>query len=180
MPRSRTPAKQETAREVAVDILQKKGGGPIKVGELAKLVVDSDRTKLSGKTPAATVSAHIYTAAAKGLLFRKTGRGEVELLDAKGSPAKTDGGKAKGSGSASKGSAAKKSGGRGRSARKGKPVPTDDVTAADLLARGEELPEPTPDGGERPSEAAMRMADEAEAAEAAGEGAEAAEPVTVG
>lgn len=146
-----TTEKKETAREVAVAILKKKGGGPIKVVELADLVVKSGRTKLSGKTPEATVAAHIYTAAKKGVLFEKTGRGEVKLL-AGGAPAaakeKPSGGASRGSGKAGakdgaakrgSSSASKKTpagGGSGRRGRGGRPPASDDVQAGDRAALG--------------------------------------------
>jgi hypothetical protein len=51
------------------------------VKALAEEVVASGRASgLGGKTPAATVSAHIYTACKRNEWFRKVGRGEVELL----------------------------------------------------------------------------------------------------
>jgi len=69
--------------------LCKAQGGKARVADLAKAVVESGRTNLKGKTPEATVGAHIYVAAKKGLLFRKADgeRGVVELTDAGLTPA---------------------------------------------------------------------------------------------
>lgn len=160
---SSSATKKPTAREVAVEILREKGGGPMRVAELAKLVVESGKTKLKGKTPEATAAAHIYTAAKAGILFKKAGRGEVELLPDAAAPAvpasEPAGGK--------KGAAAKKSGaGAGRSSRsRKKPTEaaapaaesgpksrrrrgvqqTDDVAAGDAAALEETPAEPDPD-----------------------------------
>lgn len=69
------------AKLIAHEILVAKGE-PMNVTELARLVVADARASLKGKTPAATVAAHIYVAAKKGDLFKKTGRGTVEALPA--------------------------------------------------------------------------------------------------
>lgn len=71
--------KMTAAQSQAVSILTKHGG-EMKVSELAAAVVSSGKVKLSGKTPAATVGAQIYTAAKAGRWFRKTKRGHVALL----------------------------------------------------------------------------------------------------
>jgi hypothetical protein len=80
--RLRASGDGERARDVAAELL-KKAGGEMAVADLAAKVVSSGRTRLGGKTPAATVSAQIYTAAKSGVLFKKTGRGKVALLKAK-------------------------------------------------------------------------------------------------
>lgn len=71
--------KSTAAKLIAHEILTARGG-EIQVKELARLVVETKRASLKGKTPEATVAAHIYVAAKKGELFRKTKRGHVELL----------------------------------------------------------------------------------------------------
>lgn len=72
-------AKATPAKLIAHELLKERGG-EIQVSELARLVVATGRAKLAGKTPEATVGAHIYVAAKKGELFRKTKRGHVEIL----------------------------------------------------------------------------------------------------
>lgn len=75
-------AGNERARDVALQILKRRGG-EMAVQELAAAVVKSGRTKLAGKTPAATVGAQIYVSAKKGELFKVVRRGVVAVLEAK-------------------------------------------------------------------------------------------------
>lgn len=76
----------ELAREIALEL----GGESrrVKVSELAAAVVASGRHNLKGKTPAATVGAHIYVAAKKGVGFVKVEgeRGLVEVLEVVDAP----------------------------------------------------------------------------------------------
>lgn len=193
--------KKETAREVAVAILKKRGGGPIKVTELSKLVVASGRTKLTGKTPEATVGAHIYTAAKKGVLFEKTGRGEVKLLPDAGAPAPAAAA-AGGSGKRQRGGAAPKAGDGGKKTprggsrakpkdaeagagapaarsgrgRGGRPAPTDDVGAGDRAA----LEGASEAGGESLADDLLKGAGGAGAGEPEPAAVEEPEPAAVG
>lgn len=92
--RKRTPAKpaattpaiapatgsKPSSRAVAAELLAQAGGGPMKVTDLAELVVKSGRCELGGKTPIATVGAQVYLSAKDpDGLFVKAGRGEVSL-----------------------------------------------------------------------------------------------------
>lgn len=71
--------------DVAEEILRSSRRRPklMKVGDLARAVVASGRAVgLNGKTPEATVSARIYTAAKDGRVFVKVDRGVVGLIEA--------------------------------------------------------------------------------------------------
>lgn len=80
--RGRGPVK-ESSREVAAAIMRERGGEPMRVSELSRLVVESKRCNVTGKTPEASVAHAIYFAAKDGVLFAKVEpRGFVALLEA--------------------------------------------------------------------------------------------------
>lgn len=83
---SKQPAAKRapSAEQVAAAIL-KKHRGPMRVADLTAAVVKSGKAAgLKGKTPEATISAHIYVAAKAGRVFKKVDRGVVDLIERTG------------------------------------------------------------------------------------------------
>lgn len=70
--------KKVSGRQAALDFLREQGGGPLPIKTVTAEA--AARARMKGKTPAATVSAQLYTAAKKGHLVKIPSRGMVELL----------------------------------------------------------------------------------------------------
>lgn len=68
-----------SGREAAIQVLRE-AGRPMKASEIAAAALELVKPKMKSKTPEATITALVYKSAAKGETFRKTGRGEFELI----------------------------------------------------------------------------------------------------
>ena len=129
---------------VAVDLLRA-AGEPTKVTDLTRAVVKSGRAKaLTGKTPEATISAHLYVAARAGRLVKVAAPGTVDLLEPRPAPRRPHDGvasrvrngtaRAPGDGAPARGARRRRSGrtpAGGTSARDGSQVP---ICTGTLLA----------------------------------------------
>lgn len=82
---STTKTPPPSSRSIAIEILTEHGS-PMRVAELAELVVKSGRITFAGATPLATVGAQIYLATKNDGPLVKTGRGEVALRPAESAP----------------------------------------------------------------------------------------------
>jgi len=82
----RKPAKGESAKQVAIDVLRA-AAGALKAKEIAKRVIDSGRCAgLKGKTPEATISAMLAVGSKPGGPFKRVDKGTYTLADASTPP----------------------------------------------------------------------------------------------
>lgn len=79
--------KGDPAKQVAIDVLRK-AGQPLHAKEIAKRVIDSGRTRLSGKTPEATITAMLAVGSKPGGPFKRVDKGTYALADAAAGTAK--------------------------------------------------------------------------------------------
>lgn len=70
----------EPAKQVAIDVLRK-AGQPLHAKEIAKRVIDSGRTRLSGKTPEATITAMLAVGSKPSGPFKRVDKGTYSLTD---------------------------------------------------------------------------------------------------
>jgi HB1, ASXL, restriction endonuclease HTH domain len=86
-----TPAKGESAKQVAIDVLRA-ADGPLKAKEVAKRVIDSGRCSgLKGKTPEATISAMLAVRSKSGGPFKRVAKGTYALADRAARPTNDSG-----------------------------------------------------------------------------------------
>lgn len=90
-------APKPTSGVAVAAALLAKSAGPMKVVDLARAVVKSGRAAgLKGKTPEATIGAHVYVSARAGRTFVLVDRGLVDLIDrAPAKPKRSTAGRAK-------------------------------------------------------------------------------------
>lgn len=68
------------AKDAAVEILRRHGGGPMNMSDLTDEAISSGLVALGGKTPKATIAAQIYVEAKRADgRFERVGRGTVRL-----------------------------------------------------------------------------------------------------
>ncbi len=82
-----TASKGEPAKQVAIDVLRK-AGGPLHAKEIAKRVLDSGRTRLTGKTPEQTITAMLAVGSKPGRPFTRIDKGTYTLADEPPAPGK--------------------------------------------------------------------------------------------
>jgi hypothetical protein len=83
-------AKDESAKEVTIDVLRA-AAGPLRVKEIAKRVIESGRCSgLKGKTPEATIAALLAVGSKPGGPFKHVDKGTYTLADARTSTTSGD------------------------------------------------------------------------------------------
>ncbi len=72
------PTTGQPAKQVAIDVLRK-AGEPLHAKEIAKRVLASGRTRLTGKTPEQTITAMLAVGSKPGGPFKRVDKGTYTL-----------------------------------------------------------------------------------------------------
>jgi hypothetical protein len=78
---AKQPSTGEPAKQVAIDVLRK-AGEPLHAKGIAKRVLASGRTRLTGKTPEQTITAMLAVGSKPGGPFTRVDKGTYALADA--------------------------------------------------------------------------------------------------